>query len=226
MLVEIESVINCRPLTFVYDDQEGVSFALTPSHLIYGRRITSAPNPTHFEIMSTHLTLNRRVQHHRRLLEQFTKCWQRDYLLSLREHSTSKQRSTGQRVKVGDVVLLYDEGTKRAFWKLALVNELLPGEDGHARAAVIRVGSEQGPAKLLKRSIRHLIPIEASTESDDETSTPDQSCMHEGDQPEEEAPSQEYDHQVTSSSLSPRPRRQAAIDGEALRRRWTDTKNL
>jgi len=129
-------------------------------------------------------------------------------------------------VKVGDVVLLYDEGTKRAFWKLALVNELLPGEDGHARAAVIRVGSEQGPAKLLKRSVRHLIPIEASTESDDETSTPDQSCMHEGDQPEEEAPSQEYDHQVTPSSLSPRPRRQAAIYGEALRRRWTDTKNV
>ena len=141
LLVEIESVINCRPLTFVYDDQEGVSFALTPSHLIYGCRITSAPNPTHFEIMSTHVTLNRRVQHHRRLLEQFTKCWQRDYLLSLREHSTNKQRSTGQRVKVGDVVLLYDEGSKRAFWKLALVNELLPGEDGHVRAAVIRVRS-------------------------------------------------------------------------------------
>ena len=46
--VEIESIINCRPLTFVYDHQEGVSFALTPSHLIYGRRITSAPNETHY----------------------------------------------------------------------------------------------------------------------------------------------------------------------------------
>ena len=34
------------------------------------------------------------------------------------------------KVKVGDVVLLYDEGSKLAFWKLASVNERLPGEDG------------------------------------------------------------------------------------------------
>ena len=217
MLVEIESVINCRPLTFVYDDQEGVSFALTPSHLIYGRRITNAPNATHFEIMSTHVSLNRRVQHHRRLLEQFTKSWQRDYLLSLREHTTNKQRSTGQSVKVGDVVLLSDEGSKRAFWKLALVNELLPGEDGHVRAAVIRVANKQGPARLLKRSVRHLIPIEAST--DDEASPHDHSS-NETDQPEPEAP-QEVIHPVTPQSSSLRPRRQAAVEGEALRRSWT-----
>ena len=40
ILVEVESVINCRPLTYVYDDQEGVSFALTPSHLMYRIRGT------------------------------------------------------------------------------------------------------------------------------------------------------------------------------------------
>jgi len=55
-------------------------------------------------------------------------------------------------------------------WKLALVNELLPGEDGQIRAAVIWVGNERGPARLLKRSVRHLILIEAST--DDESSQP------------------------------------------------------
>ena len=34
----------------------------------------------------------------------------------------------------------YDEGTKRAFWKLAVVNELIQGSDDKVRAAVIRVG--------------------------------------------------------------------------------------
>ena len=36
VLIEVEAVINCRPFTFVYDDCEGVSCALTPSHLLYG----------------------------------------------------------------------------------------------------------------------------------------------------------------------------------------------
>ena len=86
LLVEAESIINCRPLTYVYNDQEGISFALTPSHLIYGRRITTSPNATHYEIMSTSLSLTKRVKYHQRLLEQFTNRWKRDYLLSLREH--------------------------------------------------------------------------------------------------------------------------------------------
>ena len=37
LLIEIESVINSRPLTYAYDDQGGISYALTPAHLIYGR---------------------------------------------------------------------------------------------------------------------------------------------------------------------------------------------
>ena len=69
-------------------------------------------------------------------------------------------------IKVGDVVLLYDEGTKRAFWKLAVVNELIQGSNDEVRAAVIKVSSDKGPAKLLKRSIQHLIPIKVSQEDD------------------------------------------------------------
>ena len=80
---------------------------------------------------------------------------------------------------------------------------------------MIRVANEQGPARLLKRSVRHLIPIEAST--DDEASPHDQSS-NETDQPE--AP-QEVIHPVTPQSSSLRPRRQAAVEGEALRRSWT-----
>lgn len=44
MLTEVEAVINATPLTYVYDDEESVSYPLTPSDLIYGRRIT-ALNP-------------------------------------------------------------------------------------------------------------------------------------------------------------------------------------
>ena len=39
LLIEIECVLNSRPLTYVEDDTRGISYALTPSHLIYGRSV-------------------------------------------------------------------------------------------------------------------------------------------------------------------------------------------
>ena len=59
-----------------------------------------------------------------------------------------------------------DEGTKRAFRKLAVVIELIQGTDRKTRTAVIRIDSDKGSTRLLKRSIQHLIPIEVAREDD------------------------------------------------------------
>ena len=40
IVTEIEGIINCRPLTYIYNDNAEV---VTPSHLIYGRRLLSKP---------------------------------------------------------------------------------------------------------------------------------------------------------------------------------------
>lgn len=51
--MEIEAVINTRPLTYVYDDEESPSSPLTPSYLINGRRVAIAPNnqPDHKKLL-------------------------------------------------------------------------------------------------------------------------------------------------------------------------------
>ena len=36
LMVEIESVINARPITYVYDDANSISYPLSPSDLVYG----------------------------------------------------------------------------------------------------------------------------------------------------------------------------------------------
>ncbi|XP_068743864.1 uncharacterized protein [Montipora capricornis] len=51
VLVEIEAVINARPITYMYDDADSISYPLTPSNLIYGRRVTPTPNCSHHEII-------------------------------------------------------------------------------------------------------------------------------------------------------------------------------
>ena len=38
LLIEIEAIINNQPPTFAYDDSGGISYVLTPSHLLYGHR--------------------------------------------------------------------------------------------------------------------------------------------------------------------------------------------
>ena len=86
ILVEVEGVINARLLTDFENDEDGVTYTLSPSHLIYGRRITSLPNPSYFEILSTYQTLMNRRKHHVRLLENFTRIWRHEYLKVYGKH--------------------------------------------------------------------------------------------------------------------------------------------
>ena len=52
VLVEVEAIVNSRPLTYMYDYVEGVSYSISPSHVLYGRRIISLPNSEVFEVTS------------------------------------------------------------------------------------------------------------------------------------------------------------------------------
>ena len=168
VLIEIESVINARPITYVYDDEESVSYPFTPSQLISVRQITPMPNNEHFKIASTNNILTKRAKHQRRVLQQFTCQWRREYLLSLRENATckSKSKSNQANISVGDIVLVKSDSTKRAFWKLARVEELLESKDGRIRAARVKVANAERNSVSLRRVIQHLVPLEVKAEID------------------------------------------------------------
>ena len=137
------------------------------------------------------------------LIRHFTNRWRRQYFLILREaHSSTSRSSTVKSVKVGDVVILRDEMTKCAFWRLGIVTELLTGRDDLARATIVKtVNSER--TQLLRRSIKHLIPVELNinVETSDDSSVPVTN----------------NDHQDLSSSSGLTQRRAAAISGEKRR---------
>ena len=221
VLIEIEAVINARPITYVYDDEESVSYPLTPSQLISGRQITPMPNTEHFEIVSTNNILTKRAKHQRRVLQQFTCQWRREYLLSLRENATCKSKSKSNRanISVGDIVLVKSDSTKRAFWKIARVEELLESKDGRIRAARVKVANVKRNPVSLRRVIQHLVPLEvkaervnADAEDADKVTT---------DQPGQLEVDHLNNHEVTNQEV--RPRRKAALRGEE-RRRLSDTR--
>lgn len=112
LVIEVEGVLNSRPLTYVYDGD--VTEALTPSHLLTGHRILTLPDaslPDEADEDYTPENLTRRAAHLVKTLEKFWKRWKREYLLELREfHRTGKQRGVAHVLQSGEVVSVYDEG--------------------------------------------------------------------------------------------------------------------
>ena len=66
-----------------------------------------------------------------------------------------------QQIKIGDVVILREDGTAHSLWKLTKVIELLKGRDNMIRSARVQVLSKEKVTEL-RRPIQHLIPYEAS----------------------------------------------------------------
>ena len=142
--------------------------------------------------------------------------WKKDYLSNLREFRIVKLKGQGCCVKVGDIVLLKDENVKRVFWKLAKVVKLLKGKNNIARAALINVAVDNGLPKILRRSIKQLIPIEVtSSEGRESDASSDLSEDPTGDVGDKSV-------DIADQSTHPIwPRRTAAVLGEAARRNWT-----
>ena len=94
---------------------EGISQALTPARLIYGRQIINSPSERHFEITTLNKSLTKRARHQFRMLNEFVKQWRREYLLGLREHSMGRVQRLNQRgrrnIKTGDIVVMKDDCT-------------------------------------------------------------------------------------------------------------------
>ena len=118
-LVEIEAIINSRPLTFLNaDDTEE---PLTPSHLLVGRRLLSlpdnltyfAPEDENFEVADE--SLKKRAKHLNSVLNHFWKWWNKEYLLELRDAHRQRHVRSSTPVKIGDIVLVHDQDHPRGF---------------------------------------------------------------------------------------------------------------
>ena len=220
LVVEVETLINERPLTYTFSDFEE-PIPLTPSMLLYGRSLTLLP---HHEVTQDELldpdygvdpnTLDKRSKHLDFVIKQCWKRWKTEYLPQLREaHSTnSKLRGHGTQnmIKVGDVVLVHNDIEKRTHWPLAVVTKLNTGRDGFVRSADIR--TKNG---VTNRPIAKLYPLEVSSQSEisakEQNPSNNDNCTSKV--VEDETP--------VDVPLPPRQKRQAALGAAKLIKGWT-----
>lgn len=136
LLCQVEAYVNSRPLTPLNDDPTSLN-ALTPGHFLVGEALVKIPDEENFtQIPENRLT---RWNHITRMNQHFWERWYHEYLNSLINRSkwTKEQRN----FRVGDMVILKEENTPPLKWKLARVEEILPGKDNLVRSVIVRTSS-------------------------------------------------------------------------------------
>ena len=133
-IVEIEAVLNRRPLTAVPSESNSCE-AITPLSII---------NPTarsHSDVVipNTSSTEIDRIRgswtNAQALVNRFWNAWKRDYLALL--HGREKWQKSSRNLEVDDLVILVDDKVPRGQWKLGRV--VRPEVDqGHVRKAYLR----------------------------------------------------------------------------------------
>lgn len=158
VLAEIEMRVNNRPITYMDGDLDKLS-ALTPSHLLYGRRLKPMPteledkqnDPDYIDVDS----LNKRYEYLCKILKHWETVWSKEYLSSLRERFYGAREPCQERkLQVGDIVLVQTDGA-RIKWPMGKITNIHPHKDGNVR--VVEVLSK-GIRTL--RTINKLVPLE------------------------------------------------------------------
>ena len=165
ILLEVESTINSRPLTYLYEELD--SEALTPSHLLYGRRLSTLPIEITFNENGN--LYPKRYRYLVNKLKHFWNRWQKEYLVDLRENHKIQGKGTEQ-VSIGDVVLVQDDSAKRSLWRLGRIEEIIMGKDGVIRGAKVRIIS-RGRPEFISRPLQKLFPIEMRDEEEKQGGT-------------------------------------------------------
>ena len=153
VIVEIEGIVNKRPLTAVSADPKDCD-AITPNHILCPAAATTTsatviPNAPSTE--AERLRCNwRRAQAH---VNSFWKTWSREYLTSL--HTRAKWRKTRRDVAEGDLVLLVDEQAPRGEWRMGRIVRA-EGSDDHVRKALVR----RADGKVILRDRTKLVHLE------------------------------------------------------------------
>ncbi|KFD47687.1 hypothetical protein M513_11478, partial [Trichuris suis] len=131
VVVEVESLMNSRPLTHVSLDPRDPE-PLTPNHFLLGRAHPHIPPDI---ITEAEISSRRKWRCAQAMVEAFWKRWLREYVPSLIERR--KWLRPTRNLNVGDLVLVVDHQSPRGHWPLGTIIECKPGADGIVRVAKV-----------------------------------------------------------------------------------------
>ncbi|XP_055585136.1 uncharacterized protein LOC129737987 [Uranotaenia lowii] len=157
IILEAESMINSRPLTYI-PLNGATDEALTPNHFLLGSstgvKQTPKDSTSALECLRSSWNL---AQH---ILDGFWRRWLREYLPTIARRT--KWFNNTKPIEVGDLVFVAD-GKQRNSWVRGKIIEVTLGKDKVARQAVVQTNSGK-----MRRAVGNLAVIDVVDECKDE----------------------------------------------------------
>lgn len=149
LVVQIEAVLNSRPLCPLSNDPKDMS-AITPAHFLIGSSLLAMPDPDYTEIPMNRLSRWQLVQ---KMSQNFWKKWSSEYLSRLQ--TRPKWCKGNVDFKEGDLVLVKPmENSGNLKWHLARIVKVHPGKDN-----IIRVITLKDTSGTYKRPVTKIVSL-------------------------------------------------------------------
>ena len=128
ILIEIELIINSRPLTHISTDSTELS--LTSSQLVFSR------NLNHSSLTESPVNVETDIYQHREkltnIINHFWHRWRSEYVTNLREYQKLRPLNNNSTcIKVKDVMLIRDDNAPGHLWRIDIVTELIKSKSGN-----------------------------------------------------------------------------------------------
>ena len=133
-LIEVEAVINSRPLTYNSSSPNDYT-ALTPNHFLNGGADISQVG----SFDPKEIDNRKRWRQSQVLADHLWRRWLKEYLPSLTVRH--KWKTDQQNLQVDDLVLLVEDNIPRGQWRLGRVLEVYPSSDNKVRSLKIKTSS-------------------------------------------------------------------------------------
>ncbi|XP_067637460.1 uncharacterized protein [Eurosta solidaginis] len=151
VLIEVEAILNSRPIAGASDDPNDGE-AITPAHMLIGDSLTAMPE-THKS--TEKLRFLDRWQRLSSLKAQFWSAFQRDYILSLQ--ARTRWDKPQPNLEIGTLVLLHEDNLPPQKWMVGRVIGIKTGVDGKVRVADVKTATG-----VLRRAIHKLAMLPTS----------------------------------------------------------------
>lgn len=149
ILCQVEACLNSRPLCPMNDTDPDNMNPLTPGHFLIGEVPIVVPSPDMKDIRLSSLS---RWQHTQKLVHDFWRRWQDEYLSRLQQRP--KWHKKEEEFKIGDIVLIKTDNLPPGKWSLGRIVDKHPGPDGLTRVYSVKSGSS-----VTKRTVTKLCPL-------------------------------------------------------------------